>query len=181
MEKILTLLCIYHYSQRASALLLLLFFLICNMSMHECLCSDMFNKNQQFSLTKGPINHKQTRKNNYFRIHCSSRIKCWRTAAGDMKLSLILNCFSTCWTNAWIYSLTQTSIGMDFSSCHLMLTSGKYKTSLALFSSCILACVSNCFFQQPLLWQTDMLWSYCKPSSVLMCRKNGFMHEAPCM
>lgn len=149
-EKILLLLCIYRYAQRASAWLLWVFFfvLICNMSKHECLCSDTFNKNQQFSLIKGLINHKHTRRNNYFRIHCSSQMKPWRTAAEDKKLSLILNCFATRWTNAWIESLTQTSNGMDFSSCYQMLTSGKCKTSLA-FSNCILACVSIFFFFFP--------------------------------
>lgn len=161
---------------------LFLFFLICNMSKHECLCSDTSNKNQHFSLIKGLVNHKQTRRNNYFRIHCSSQMKPWRTAAEDKKLSLILNCFATRWTNAWTESLTQTSNGMDFSSCYLMFTSGKYKTSLA-FSNCILACVSIFLFlfpQQPLLRQTDVLWGYCKPPSVLMCGKNGSIRGAPC-
>lgn len=66
--------------------------------MHELLCSDMFNKNQWFSLTEAPMNRKQTKKNNYFRIHCSSQF--WRTAAGDEKLPLILNGCPTRGTNA---------------------------------------------------------------------------------
>lgn len=36
------------------------------------------------------------------------------------------------------------------------------------------------FLKQHLLWQTDVLWSCCKPLSVLMCGKNGFIHGAPC-
>lgn len=176
-EKILLLLCIYRYTQRASAWLFWVLFLICNMSKHECLCSYTFNKNQQFSLIKGLINQKQTRRNNNFRIHCSSRLKHWWTAAGDKKLSLILNCFAT---RLAIFNSNIKRNGFQQLLPNVNIWQIQNIISIILeLHSCL--CEYLFFFsQQPLLGQTDVLWGYCKPPSVLMCGENGFIGGAPC-